>query len=160
MRRRGLVVSLIVVVLLVAGIAVFAFTFNLSALESPGETEVWLATTAKKWLVARAVRTDPPPPAPAREPTSVASGYMQYGGSCATCHGKDGTEPAKLGLSMYPPAPALSHPDVQAYTDAELFWIVKHGIRHSGMPGFARLHSDEEIWHLVHYVRSLGEGQR
>ncbi len=159
MKRRGLVIALAIVALLVVGALVFAFTFNLSALEAPGETETWLATQAKRWLVARAVRAEPPPPAPEWSQLSVASGYMQYGGSCATCHGPDGRAPRQLGLSMYPPVPGLGSPQVQEYTDAELFWIIKHGVRHSGMPGFGRIHSDEDIWHLVHYVRSLREGQ-
>jgi len=159
MKRRGLIITLTIVALLLAGALVFAFTFILSALETPGETETWLATKAKRWLIARAVRAEPPPPAPAWSHETVSSGEMYYGMSCATCHGKDGHEPAKLGLSMYPPVPGLGSPQVQAYSDAELFWIIKHGIRHSGMPGFARLHSDEDIWHLVHYLRSLREGQ-
>lgn len=159
MQRRGLIISLSVVSLLLAGALVFAFTFNLSALESPGETETWLATTAKRWLIARAARAEPPPPAPTFDQISVANGYMQYGGSCATCHGPDGRAPRQLGLSMYPPVPGLGSPQVQAYSDAELFWIIKHGVRYSGMPGFDRIHSDEDIWHLVHYVRSLREGQ-
>jgi len=158
MKRRGVIIGLTLVALLLAGALVFALTFNLSALETPGETETRLATTAKRWLVARAVRAEPPPPPPEWSQLTVASGRMQYGGSCASCHGPDGT-PRQLGLSMYPPVPGLSSPRVQAYSDAELFWVIKHGVRHSGMPGFARIHSDEDIWHLVHYVRSLREGQ-
>jgi len=159
MKRRGVIIALGVVLLLIAGALTFAFTFNLSALETPGETEIWLATKAKRWLVARAARTEPPPPAPAWSHETVSDGKMYYEMSCATCHGPDGHTPTKLGLSMYPPVPGLGSPQVQDYTDAEMFWVIKHGIRHSGMPGFARVHSDEDIWHLVHYVRSLREGQ-
>ena len=159
MKRRGLIIAGSVVALLIGGALIFAFTFNLSALETPGENETWLATKAKRWLVARATRAEPPPPAPEWSQLSVGSGRMQYGGSCASCHGPNGHTPTKLGLSMYPPVPGLGSPQVQDYTDAELFWVIKHGVRHSGMPGFGRLHSDEDIWHLVHYVRNLREGQ-
>jgi mono/diheme cytochrome c family protein len=44
---------------------------------------------------------------------------------------------------------------VQRYSDQELFWILKNGIRLSGMPGFGRTESDEHIWTIVLYVRSL-----
>ena len=159
MKRRGLILSLILTALVLGGIALFAFTFNMSALETPGETETWLATKAKRWFVARGVKREPPPPAPAWSHETVSSGEMTYGMSCANCHGKDGRTPLQLGLSMYPPVPGLGSPDVQAYTDDELFWIIKHGVRHSGMPGFGRIHSDDDIWRLVHYVRSLREGQ-
>jgi len=57
---------------------------------------------------------------------------------------------------MYPRTIDLSSPEIQQWSDAELFWIIKNGIRLSGMPGFGKTKSDEQIWHLVHYVRSLG----
>jgi mono/diheme cytochrome c family protein len=56
---------------------------------------------------------------------------------------------------MYPRASDLTSPDVRKYSDRDLFWIVKNGIRFSGMPAFGKLESDEHIWNLVHYVRTL-----
>lgn len=72
------------------------------------------------------------------------------------CHGEDGRTPTVTGISLYPPAPALNAAPVQAYSDAEIFWVIKNGIRLTGMPGYARTHPDREIWNLVRYVRSLG----
>jgi mono/diheme cytochrome c family protein len=56
---------------------------------------------------------------------------------------------------MYPRASDLTSPAVQGYSDSELFWIVKNGIRLSGMPAFGKVESDEHIWNLVHYLRTL-----
>ena len=42
-------------------------------------------------------------------------------------------------------------------SERELFWVIKNGIRLSGMPGFAKIESDEQIWELAYYVRSLGK---
>jgi mono/diheme cytochrome c family protein len=61
---------------------------------------------------------------------------------------------------MYPRASDLTSLEVQQYSDRELFWIVKNGIRLSGMPAFGRVESDEHIWNLVHYVRTLRESAR
>ena len=58
---------------------------------------------------------------------------------------------------MYPPAPGLASEVVQRYTDAELYWIVRNGIRNTAMPGFANIYSEEELWNVVRYVRSLGQ---
>ena len=71
------------------------------------------------------------------------------------CHGEDGVTPTQVGLSLYPPTPSLGAPEIQRYTDAELFWVVKNGIRLTGMPGFGRFYSDQQIWHLVRYIRTL-----
>ena len=81
---------------------------------------------------------------------------MTYGMDCDTCHGKDGRHPTENGQWMYPRVPDLGSPGVQEWSDAELFWIIKNGVRFSGMPGFAKMQTDKEIWDLVHYVRSLG----
>ncbi len=59
---------------------------------------------------------------------------------------------------MYPRAANLASPDVQAYSDQDLFWILKNGIRFSGMPAFGKVESDEHIWNLTHYVRTLPAG--
>ena len=58
------------------------------------------------------------------------------------------------------PARRGSHRTLGArYSDRELFWIIKNGIRWSGMPAFGRVESDEHIWNLVHYVRTLRAAQ-
>jgi mono/diheme cytochrome c family protein len=81
---------------------------------------------------------------------------MQFRADCAECHGSDGRTPTEIGRAMSPRAPDLATPQVQAWSDAELFWIIKHGIKLTGMPGFGRQHDDERIWHLVDYVREIG----
>lgn len=77
--------------------------------------------------------------------------------SCASCHGSDGRSPTAVGRAMYPPAPALDSPHVQNYTDPQLFWVIKNGIRLTGMPGYGDLFSDEQIWDLVYFVRQTGK---
>jgi mono/diheme cytochrome c family protein len=56
---------------------------------------------------------------------------------------------------MYPRGADLTSPEVQRYSDRELFWIVKNGIRMSGMPAFGKGETDEHIWKLVQYLRTL-----
>jgi len=157
--RRRRAILLVLGLLVVLGLAFAANHASISALEEPGPLETYAATKAKQWLVSRSAR-GPLPAAPPDDATSRAAGQMLFSGRCAFCHGQDGREPTAEGRSMYPRAPALSSPRVQSWSDTELFWIVKHGIRLTGMPGFGRIHSDDEIWHLVHYVRSLNAQKR
>jgi len=56
---------------------------------------------------------------------------------------------------MYPRAADLTSADAQSYSDRELFWIIKNGVRLSGMPAFEKVESDEHIWDLVFFVRAL-----
>ncbi len=76
---------------------------------------------------------------------------------CATCHGQNGRKPTLISQSMYPRVLDLGSPEVQEMSDRELFWATKNDIRLSGMPGFAKVESDEQIWELEFYVRSLGK---
>jgi len=159
MRRIALSVVLVALLLILAGLTFVAYQFNLSALNEPGRMETRLATRVKGWTVGRSAR-GPLPPAPPSNSSSVALGEMDFMGVCATCHGMDGRKPTDIGRWMYPRTPDLGSPEVQQWSDAELFWIIRNGIRLSGMPGFAKTHSDERIWRLVHYVRSLGAPQK
>ena len=88
---------------------------------------------------------------------SIEEGDKLFGTECAACHGLDGHKPTDAGRWMYPRAADLTPPKVQQYSDRELFWIIKNGIRLSGMPAFGRVESDEHIWNLAHYVRTLRE---
>jgi hypothetical protein len=58
-----------------------------------------------------------------------------------------------IGENMYPPAPDMRKPDTQNLTDGELFYILRNGIRFTGMPGWGG--EDDENWKLVHFIRRL-----
>lgn len=153
-RKKAIIGGVVAFALLVVVVAAFALSFDLSALPEPGEFETALATRAKRFLIGRASRQD----VPSLPPTSaagLAEGKARYGMECAACHGMDGRGLTDNGRWMYPRAADLTSPAVQQYSDRELFWIVKNGIRLTGMPALGRVETDERIWHLVQYVRSL-----
>jgi mono/diheme cytochrome c family protein len=142
-------------VVLLAGIGILGFTqFRLSAVEEPGHFETLAATRAKHLLVRRASRNGIPL-APVDLQSSLVEGDKLFGIECGACHGLDGHKPTDAGRWMYPRAADLTSKEVQNYSDRELFWIVKNGIRLSGMPAFAKVESDEHIWDLVLYLRTL-----
>jgi mono/diheme cytochrome c family protein len=94
-----------------------------------------------------------PNPLPTTEENLVA-GTEIYTQLCAKCHGQLNAGPSIYGASFYPPAPQLAtHPP--QYTEAELFWIVKHGVRNTAMPVWGRQLSDENIWQVVAFLKRL-----
>lgn len=90
---------------------------------------------------------------------AVLAGRDAYTGSCATCHGVDGKGNGVYGQATYPPATDLTTENAREKTDAELFWITKHGLSFTGMPGFGSQYSDQDVWSLVSYLRTLQSGQ-
>jgi mono/diheme cytochrome c family protein len=82
------------------------------------------------------------------------AGLVHYRAMCETCHGAPGEPPSEIAEGLYPRPPQLAEAGSDR-TDAELFWIAKHGIQMTGMPGFGATHSDDELWEIVAVVKRL-----
>ncbi len=93
----------------------------------------------------------------AQSPRAVEMGRLAYTGSCAVCHGVNGDGKGMFGNELYPPATNLQSHDTQEKNDAQLFWIIQNGLSFLGMPAFKEQYSDQQIWALVAYTRSLGD---
>jgi mono/diheme cytochrome c family protein len=92
------------------------------------------------------------------EPTeeNLRAGVETYRQMCTRCHSLPGGEPSVYGSAFYPPAPQLSG-GLPQYTDAELFWTIKHGIRNTGMLAWGGMLSDEEVWQVVAVLKRSGD---
>ena len=79
-------------------------------------------------------------------------GHYQY--ACAPCHGSPAVAPNAIAQQMLPVPPYL--PDkVGEWEDEELFWIVKHGLKYSGMPAWPTQQRDDEVWGVVAFLRRM-----
>lgn len=59
-----------------------------------------------------------------------------------------------MGKGLNPDPPALRHV-AREFTHEEVYWIIKHGIKMTGMPALAPTHSEEEILALTAFVEHL-----
>lgn len=80
----------------------------------------------------------------------VAAGH--YEAACADCHGSPERARSPVALGMLPPPPALEDV-VGSWSDAQLFEIVKHGVRYTGMPAWPAISRDDEVWAMVAFLR-------
>lgn len=92
--------------------------------------------------------------APGAREEDAEAGLADYRAMCETCHGAPGAPPSEIAEGLYPPPPQFAEADSER-TDAELFWITKHGIQLTGMPAFGATHGDEELWNIVAVVKQL-----
>ena len=143
-----------IVALIVLATAAQLMRFNLTALNDPGPGEALVANLTTRFLIRHA-STQRLPPRPADMKASAASGSTRYDAQCGVCHGSDGLSQMPIGRWMYPRAADLTSDEVQSFSDQELFWIIQNGIRFTGMPGFGKVESEDRIWNLVDYVRTL-----
>ncbi len=157
MRTRLLwMIALIAVVL----IGVAALRFNLTALHEPGTAETHVANLFKRFFVYRA-SLHGIPPRPQDTKASIERGASYYGQDCGICHGGDGRAKEPPGRWMYPRASDLTSNRMQSYSDEELFWIIQNGISFTGMPAFGKVETQDHVWDLVSYMRTLsGDSQK
>jgi mono/diheme cytochrome c family protein len=90
------------------------------------------------------------------DPEMAKEGYNHYEDMCLGCHAGPGVERSEVsrGLNPTPPDLQKSGP-FTGEGAAEAFWIIKHGIRMTGMPAFGPTHSDQKIWDIVAFLRRM-----
>jgi mono/diheme cytochrome c family protein len=160
MRKRLILVSLFTIMglLLAAVAAVLGVARSgltpIQADATPSAMETRFFRMAVRASVARHAGADPDAGALTEE--DIQTGAEIYKTMCALCHGQLNGKPSTLGASFYPPAPQLpSH--ATAYNEAEVFWIVKHGIRNTAMPAWRSLLSDDDLRKVAAFVKRLNE---
>jgi len=102
--------------------------------------------------IARHAKDTPP----AEDASAVQAGARAYATrGCVNCHGAPGVAWAKWSEGLRPDPPDLKK-IVEARRPNELFWVIRNGIKMTGMPGFAASGaSDAEIWTIVAFVKKL-----
>lgn len=92
---------------------------------------------------------NPAPPFKADEPNLIA-GARVYRAQCSVCHGLPSVRPNAIAKGLFPPPPQMyeAGEGVDADPISETYWIVKNGIRLTGMPGFADGLSETEMWQV------------
>jgi mono/diheme cytochrome c family protein len=89
------------------------------------------------------------------DPQLIAEGAEHYAAMCADCHLAPGVDKTDIRGGLYPTPPNLTkHIGANA---AEMFWVVKHGIKMSAMPGWGKTHDDHSIWGIVAFLQKLPE---
>lgn len=148
----------IVVALVLSGVGAglaYVRATGLRADSSPGAIEEALARSARQWAIPAAERDRGNPVAASAE--AVDAGLVHFADHCASCHANDGSGNTDLGRGLYPRPPDMRQEGTQRLTDGELFYIIEHGIRFTGMPAFGTGHTEHagESWQLVHFIRHL-----
>ena len=90
------------------------------------------------------------------DPAKVLKGAGKYETTCRPCHGSPELRHPRVAAAMTPTPPYL--PEVLSqWTPAELFAIVKHGVKFTGMPAWPTQKRDDEVWAMVAFLQRLPE---
>ncbi len=130
---------------------VFIRSHGFSAREKPAWYEVFLARNARR-LASEPGASNLKNPIRAT-PLAIAEARDHFADHCADCHANNGDGKTQINAGLYPPAPDMRQSGTQQLSDGELFYIIKNGVRFTGMPGWGG--SDEDNWKLVLFIRYL-----
>ncbi len=148
--------ALVIAVLIVLGILfIYSGIYNVAATKGHMKpVEQILRTTMMRSVVVRAREVRAPANFDPLDQVLLEKGAGHYESMCRTCHGAPGRKPDSWHL--YPPAPDLADAlRITGWSDAEVFWITKNGIKDTGMSAFVSSADDDELWALTAFVRQL-----
>jgi mono/diheme cytochrome c family protein len=126
--------------------------YNVAATDQHTAPVYWLLEVAMRQSVAQRAKEIKPPPLD--DSAQVERGLRLYKSNCEQCHGGPGVAPDAIALGLTP-VPANLAFTAREWKPAELFWVVKHGIKMSGMPAWEFRLPEEDIWAIVAFLRVL-----
>ena len=144
----GIILTLVVLPIIGIGAALLGL-INANADQAPSKAERWLSMRALDASVERRAPHDPNP-VPVNDATLI-EGMKTYVMACAECHGNLDKKPSQFGVELYPRAPQLI---MHGLHDEEwqTFYVIKHGVRNTGMPAWKNLMSDIDIWKMTAFL--------
>ncbi len=108
--------------------------------------------SARQSVTLRSMRVEVPP---LDDPARIARGAGHYEMVCAACHGSPTHLPEQMARNLAPPPPPLMEQMRQWRPEARIVWTVKHGIRHTAMPGWPSQVRDDEVWDMVAFLLAM-----
>ena len=138
-------------------LAVFAFggfvwsgVYNIGADDAhTGPVYATLEALRDRSIAVRASKLEVPD---LDDPARVTQGAGNYAAMCVGCHLAPSMSGTELSLGLYPAPPDLTRETVDA---AQAFWVIKHGIKASGMPAWGKSMDDAYIWNMVAFLQQL-----
>ncbi|MEH6358815.1 MAG: cytochrome c [Pseudomonadales bacterium] len=137
---------------LAIGLFLYSGLFDVSATTPHSSLTKWLMTSTMHASVARQGKGVEVPDL--SDEGLILEGINDFEAMCVACHGTPGKSPNSMGQGLNPSAPDLQE-SAQHHTPGELFWIIKHGIKMTGMPAWGVSHDDEALWPVVALLMEL-----
>ena len=148
---RGAAAAILALALL-AFVVAWTGVYNVAASRGHWAIVEWaLSFGMRNSVETRALPINAPP---LDNENMVRLGAAHFDHGCAPCHGAPGKSPNPIAQSALPAAPDLSGSS-RRWKDRELFWIVKHGIKYTGMPAWVSQNRDDEVWAVVAFLKAL-----
>jgi len=143
----------LIILSIIGGLFIWFGIFNVAATEKH-----WDATTALLEMVRdRSISTRSEglmvPDLTASE--MIARGAPNYAAMCSQCHLAPGVKKTEIHEGLYPQPPIFYQRMDSTRKPQEMFWVIKNGLKLTGMPSWGKYNSDTQIWDMVAFVSSM-----
>lgn len=147
---------IITIVITIAGlfilllIFIYSGIYNVSQLSPHNGIVRWMINTTKNRSIA--TRTNHITPPALNDTSMEIAGFKHYNENCVSCHGAPGEKMDEFTKGLTPKPPKLFEHE-NDMEPAEIFWIIKNGIKYTAMPAFGPTHSDKDIWNIAAFLK-------
>jgi mono/diheme cytochrome c family protein len=146
------VIAILLAEALAGAAAIYSGVYNVAATDPHWSLTYWILETARVRSI-KAHAAGIVVPVEFDDQANVVAAVGHFAAHCAVCHGSPGRDRGDLAVGMYPRPPDLTNVG-RRYTPAELFWILKNGIKMSGMPSMAD-DGNDLLWATVGFLEKL-----
>jgi len=156
MRVLAAIGALAIAVVIAAAVFFFAGFYDVAASSDDPGLVNWALPRIREASIERRAGTDPP--VKLDDPAVIRDGARAFAEQgCVGCHGGPGVEWSKFSEGLNPGPPDLK--DIaKDIGPGQIFWVVKNGIRMTGMPSFGKIGlADDQIWKIAAFVKKLPE---
>jgi cytochrome c553 len=152
--QRLAIATGIVIGSLLVGLTAFIWSgyYNVAASRQHWDITTWLLEIIRDQSIGYRASSIIVPPLD--DENLMRLGAEHYRSGCAVCHGVPGEKNTPLFAGMLPHPPDLTYAS-QGYSSAELFWIVTHGLKFTGMPPWPAEAREDEVWAMVAFLERL-----
>jgi hypothetical protein len=154
-KMKTVIILIVIFVLALAGVALFVYSgvYNVAASEPHWDITVWFLNKVRERSIEVRSKGIQLPSFEGKRFLDI--GIRHYDAICRVCHGAPGYAQSEIAQGLYPEPPNLASRSIQRSGDAELYWIMKNGIKMTGMPAFGLTNGEEELLGLLSFVRRI-----
>jgi mono/diheme cytochrome c family protein len=152
MKQILVAIAIVLIAIVVLGAATIGTgAYDVAADAEHTEPVYWLLQTIRERSIA--VRASSIHAPNLEDPERLRRAAGNYDSMCAGCHLAPQAQATELSRGLYPRPPNLAR--AGELDPARAFWIIKHGIKSTGMPAWGQSMEDAYIWDLVAFIQAL-----
>jgi mono/diheme cytochrome c family protein len=146
-------ICVVIIASIIWGVMVYGGSYNIAASKPHNQFVEW---SLDKTMISSVKKHSASINAPKLTARMAERAQEDYSKMCQVCHAAPGVKRSEISKGLLPQPPLLFE-EMDEWSSEDIFWIVKHGIKFTGMPAFGITHPDDKIWDMTAYVYRLPE---